>query len=94
MTRIGASEAETRFSELIDRAEKGEEFEITKNGKPVARISPGVKDDRAEARETVKNIIESRKRLEARDDIPKISWEELKAELEAEEDERMDRWIK
>ena len=94
MTRIGSYEAKTRFSELIARAEKGEEFEITKNGRPVARICPGARDDRTEAREAAKRIIESRKRLEAREDIPKISWEELKAELEAEEDERMDRWIK
>jgi len=37
---VGAYEAKTRFSELIARAEKGESFLVTKNGRPVARIVP------------------------------------------------------
>ncbi len=37
---VGAYEAKTRFSELIARAEKGESFLVTKNGRPVAQIVP------------------------------------------------------
>lgn len=38
MTRIAAAEAKNRFAELVDRAEKGEEIEVTKYGRVVARI--------------------------------------------------------
>ena len=39
-TTVGAYEAKTKFSELIARAEKGESFVVTKNGRPVAEIKP------------------------------------------------------
>jgi prevent-host-death family protein len=39
---IGAYEAKTRFPELLDRAEKGERFTITRHGKAVAEIVPAV----------------------------------------------------
>lgn len=38
MTRIAAAEAKNRFAELIERAEKGEEIEITRYGNVVAKI--------------------------------------------------------
>ncbi|BCW90997.1 hypothetical protein sos41_41740 [Alphaproteobacteria bacterium SO-S41] len=38
MTRIAAAEAKNRFAELIERAEKGEDIEVTKYGRVVARI--------------------------------------------------------
>ncbi len=37
---IGVFEAKTRLSELIERAERGEEVVITRRGRPVARIAP------------------------------------------------------
>jgi len=37
---IGAFEAKTHFSELLERAERGEEIVITKRGKAVARLIP------------------------------------------------------
>jgi prevent-host-death family protein len=47
ITAVGAYEAKTRFSELINRAKKGERFLITRNGRPVARIMPVQDFDRA-----------------------------------------------
>jgi prevent-host-death family protein len=38
--QIGAFEAKTHFSQIIDKAEHGEDFVITKRGKPVAKIIP------------------------------------------------------
>ena len=38
MTKIAAAEAKNRFAELIDRANAGEEIEVTKYGHVVARI--------------------------------------------------------
>jgi prevent-host-death family protein len=37
---VGVFEAKTRLSELIERAERGEEIVITRRGRPVARIAP------------------------------------------------------
>ena len=40
MLQIGAYEAKTRLSQLIDEAAKGEEIIITKHGVPVAALVP------------------------------------------------------
>jgi prevent-host-death family protein len=38
--RIGAFEAKTKLSELLDRVDKGAVFVITKRGRPVAELRP------------------------------------------------------
>ncbi len=40
MESIGSFDAKTRLSELLERAAKGEVFEITKHGRPLARLVP------------------------------------------------------
>lgn len=40
MDRVGIFEAKSRFSELVERAEAGDEVTITRHGKPVAKIVP------------------------------------------------------
>lgn len=37
---IGAFEAKTRLSELLDHVAKGQRYRITKRGKPVAELRP------------------------------------------------------
>lgn len=37
---VGAFEAKTHLSSLLDRVAGGEEFTITRHGKPVARLVP------------------------------------------------------
>ena len=37
---IGAFEAKTRLSELLDRVARGHRYRITKRGKPVAELRP------------------------------------------------------
>jgi len=39
-TRVSIAEAKARFSELIKRAEAGEEIVVTRHGKVVARLLP------------------------------------------------------
>jgi prevent-host-death family protein len=39
MITVGAFEAKTKFSELLDRVERGETVIITRHGEPVARMS-------------------------------------------------------
>ena len=40
MDAYSIADAKSRFSALVERAEAGEEVEITRRGKPVARIVP------------------------------------------------------
>lgn len=37
---ISIAEAKAKFSELVKRAEAGEEIIVTRHGKPVARVMP------------------------------------------------------
>jgi len=38
MSTVGAFEAKTNFSSLLERVERGEQITITRRGKPVARL--------------------------------------------------------
>ena len=38
MEIVGSFEAKTHLSQLLERVAKGEEFTITKHGKPIARL--------------------------------------------------------
>ena len=40
MAEVGAYEAKTHLSRLLERVEKGERFIITKHGRPVAELKP------------------------------------------------------
>ena len=49
---LGAFEAKNRFSELLNRVDRGAEFTITKHDRPVARLVPALpqtKDRRKKA---------------------------------------------
>ena len=41
--RVGAYDAKTHFSELLERVEAGQEITITRHGSPVARLVPVTK---------------------------------------------------
>ena len=92
---IGAYEAKTKFSELIARAEKGESFTITTNGRPVARILPTADFEREQARRAVEELREFRSRQgpPVSEQEARQNWEALKAEIEAEDDEREAQWF-
>lgn len=49
METIGLFEAKTHLSELVARAERGEEVVITRHNKPVAKLVPVVRSTRAAA---------------------------------------------
>jgi prevent-host-death family protein len=46
---VSAADANRRFSELLRNVKKGRSVVVTSHGKPVARISPVVEDDRVAA---------------------------------------------
>lgn len=54
---VGAYEAKTHFSELLEKVEAGEEITITKHGTPVARLVPVMKAyTKAERRIAIERI--------------------------------------
>jgi prevent-host-death family protein len=88
-TTVGAYEAKTKFSELIARAEKGESFVVTKNGRPIACLTPATAPEHDEARAAGERIL-ARFDARARGEFDFDSfWQELKQE----DDERAERWL-
>ena len=47
---VGAYEAKTHLSELLEKVEAGEEITITKHGAPIARLVPVVREATSEER--------------------------------------------
>ncbi len=43
MTQVGMHEAKTKLSQLVERAEAGEEIVIARNGKPAVKLVPVTK---------------------------------------------------
>ena len=58
---IGAFEAKTHFSQIIGKAEHGEDFIITRRGKPVAKIIPFEREKEMTFKEAVEQLKELRK---------------------------------
>jgi prevent-host-death family protein len=64
MATVGAFEAKTKLSELLDMVERGEEVTITRHGEPVARLVPvRAADEQARIRALIAEIKETRKGL-------------------------------
>lgn len=74
MSTIGAYEAKTKFSELLERVEKGERVTITKHGRPVAEMVPAHKHDQARAAEGFRRMRELAREVKLDD----LTWEDLK----------------
>lgn len=58
MDSIGAFEAKTQFSQLLERVERGEQIVITKRGTPVARLVPIGRRSRDDIAQTVQEVRE------------------------------------
>lgn len=56
MAVVGAFEAKTHLSSLLDRVEQGEEVTITRHGKPVAKLVPTQDARRAASMEAFRRI--------------------------------------
>ncbi len=57
---VGAFEAKTKFSELLERVSRGAEVTITRHEKPVARLVPFEKQSRVELSELFRQMDEFR----------------------------------
>ena len=74
MVTIGAFDAKTHLSALLERVAAGEEVVITKHGKAVARLVPASNVDRARAINAFAKLKELRKGTWLGD----LSWKELR----------------
>jgi prevent-host-death family protein len=74
MRTVGAFEAKTKFSELLDKVAAGEEFTITRHGEPVAKLVP-VKPVRS--KEEIEALIEEIKRTRKGTSLGGLSIKEL-----------------
>ena len=75
MDEIGAFEAKNKLSELLDRAERGEEVVITRRGKPVAKLVPvKMESDVERSRAAMERIRERARKFGG-----KFDWEEWKS---------------
>lgn len=59
---VGAFEAKTKFSELLEQVSQGAEITITKHDKPVAKMVPFEKPSRIELAELFRQMDEFRTR--------------------------------
>lgn len=77
MSEIGAFEAKTHFSKLLDRVARGEEFTITLRGRPVAKlVAVGTPDRKVQAAEAVAGL----KALRAQTFLGGLDWKALRDE--------------
>ena len=76
MITIGAFQAKTHFSMLLDRVAGGEEVVIKKHGKPVARMVAAAARDRADVDEAVEQLRRFRKGTT----LGGLSWKQLRDE--------------
>ncbi len=74
MITVGAFEAKTHLSALLERVAAGEEVIITKHGRPVARL---VRAERAD-RQDVEDVVERLKALRRGTTLGGLSWKELR----------------
>lgn len=69
MKTVGAYEAKTHLPRLLDRVARGEEIQITRNGRPVARLIREPTSEASGARAAIAAVREFRKRRRLGDDL-------------------------
>jgi len=76
MITVGAFEAKTHLSSLLERVAKGEEIVITRHGKPLARLIPVAVADRSRIDQAISKL----KLLREGCTLGGLSWQELRDE--------------
>lgn len=76
MITVGAFEAKTHLSTLLEKVSQGEEVIITRHGKPVARLVPVVMAERSRVDQSIAKLKALRKGMR----LDGLSWKELRDE--------------
>lgn len=66
MDSLGAFEAKTQFSALLERVAQGETIEITRRGVAVARLIPAPKEQAPDLEQLAREIRELRKGINSK----------------------------
>jgi prevent-host-death family protein len=74
MITVGAFEAKTHLSALLERVGGGEEVLITRHGKPIARLVPAATADRARVDEAIARLKAARAGIT----LGGVDWKELR----------------
>jgi prevent-host-death family protein len=74
MITVGAFEAKTHLSRLLERVAEGDEVVITKHGKPVARLVGAAQIDR----DRVSQAFDKLKELRKQTTLGGLSWQSLR----------------
>lgn len=77
MATVGAFEAKTHFSALLEKAEAGECTTITRHGRPVARLVPV---EPVQERERMLEAIRNLESFADRHRLDGLAWEDLRDE--------------
>ena len=80
MLSVGAYEAKTHLSDLLNRVARGERVVITKHGVPVAVLQPPDPAPRHDVKEVIEEIIRFREELHRRG--PRITRAEVREWIE------------
>lgn len=76
MQTIGAFEAKTHFSSLLEKVQNGEHIVITKHGMPVAQLIPISKVNKSDLRRTIAAI----KKFNSLHSLGELDWKTLRDE--------------
>jgi prevent-host-death family protein len=76
MATVGAFEAKTHLSALLERVAGGEEVVITRHGQPVARLVPVLSSEPVQA----SRMIERMQAIARGNRLGGLSWKELRDE--------------
>lgn len=76
MVTVGAFDAKTHFSSLLDKVEAGEEIVITRHGRAVARLVP----EGAAASQSLDETVVRLKQMRAGNTLGGLSWKDLRDE--------------
>jgi prevent-host-death family protein len=74
MENVGSFEAKTHLAQLLERVAQGEEFTITKHGKPVARLVPATATN---PKPDVRAAVEAMKQFRKRQTLGGLSIREM-----------------
>ena len=74
MIKVGAFEAKTHLSSLLDKVTQGEDILITRRGLPVARLVPARQAQRART----ESVIEELRALRTGMKLDGLDWKELR----------------
>ena len=78
MAQVSVAEAKAKFSALLDRALEGEEVEITRRGKLVARLVATQPQRPQIDVEAMRRLIEAQRRRGAVELDPQAFWDDLR----------------